>query len=78
MDQGTALVLITIVALIGIAATVAIVGRRDRDAQEGAESPLAVSSEGMSTCRHCGRGNLVTDDTCLYCGTSLPDHDEFG
>jgi hypothetical protein len=78
MDQGTAIVLITIAALIGIAATVAIVGRRDREAQEGAESPLAVSSEGMTGCRHCGRANLVTDDVCLYCGTPLPHHEEVG
>ncbi len=78
MDQGMAIVLITIAALLGIAATVAIVGRRDREAQEGAESPLGVSSEGMTTCRHCGRGNLVTDDACLYCGTPLPHHEEVG
>jgi hypothetical protein len=78
MDQGTAIVLITIAALIGIAATLTIVGRRDREAREGAESPLAVSSEGMSTCPHCGRGNLVTDDICLYCGAPLPHHEEVG
>ncbi len=34
MDQGMAIVLITIAALLGIAATVAIVGRRDREAQD--------------------------------------------
>jgi len=78
MDQGMAIVLITIAALLGITATVAIVGRRDREVEEGAESPFAVSSEGMTACRHCGRGNLVTDDVCLYCGTPLPNHEEFG
>ena len=74
MDSGTAIVLITAIALIGIAATVAILASRDRASKDEAESPFAASSEGMTACRLCGRANLVTDDACLYCGTPLPRH----
>ena len=78
MEPGTAIALITVVALIGIGATIFILGRRDREASESAESPYAASSEGMTGCRHCGRANLVTDENCIYCGTPLVHHEDVG
>ena len=78
MEPGTAIALVTAAALIGILATIVILQRRDREAEEGAESPFAASSEGMTGCRHCGRANLVTDENCLYCGTPLAHHEDVG
>lgn len=72
MDQ-TLLFGIVIAAAVGIAATLSIT-RRDRRAiaTAGVESPFAVSTEGEKRCPSCGMGNLVTDATCISCGSKLP------
>ena len=70
MDQLTALVL---VAAAGVGLIAAIwIARGESRATEPHESQFATSTEGMKRCPNCGRGNLVTDATCLYCGHSLP------
>ncbi len=70
MDQ-TVLVALVAAALIGLLA-VGLILRRERSAQQAAgESPFGVSTEGMKTCPRCGRGNLWTDASCLYCGAKL-------
>ena len=72
MDQGTAIVLITITALIGIAATLAIRQAAGPRGSTGVPNRRSRCRPRASTCRQCGRGNLVTDDACLNCGTLPP------
>jgi hypothetical protein len=73
MDQGTLAIILVGAAALGLLATIWIL-RRDRRAAEEAtqERPFAVSTEGMKRCPRCGVGNLVTDATCSSCGASLP------
>jgi hypothetical protein len=72
MDQTQLLFAITLVAALGILATLAIL-RKDRRATEPPrESPFAASTEGEKRCPKCGMGNLWTDDRCITCGTKLP------
>lgn len=78
MDQQAIVALLTIAAFVGVAATMLIVRRRDRLAQPPAESPFAASTEGMTTCYRCGRPNLPTEASCLYCGTPLPRPQDLG
>lgn len=77
MDQTTALIALVIAALVGIAATLGIMQRQRREADERERAashdlPFAVSTEGMKRCPACGVGNLVTDATCSSCGQHLP------
>jgi hypothetical protein len=68
-----ALLIIAVAAFVGVVAIAFILLRREREAtQEDTSSPFAASTEGMTVCRQCGRGNLVTDSECLYCGAPLP------
>ncbi len=71
MDQ-LLLVLLVVVAV----AIVALLFSRSRRqtaaaAAPPAESPLAVSTEGMKVCSKCGMGNLWTERSCSVCGASL-------
>ncbi len=70
MDQTILLALVA-AAVIGMIAVLLILRRERIAAEPPAESPFAVSTEGMKVCPKCGRGNLWTDDTCLYCGAKL-------
>lgn len=77
MDQSTALVVLIIAALVGIVATLGIMGRQRREAEAvkraaSHELQFAASTEGMKRCPACGVGNLVTDATCSSCGQRLP------
>ena len=73
MDQTTPLLALVAAAAIGIAATIGILRRQRRQAEEaGRERQFAVSTEGMKRCPTCGFGNLVTDATCASCGGQLP------
>lgn len=76
MDSQLQLLLL---ALLG-AATVAMlallvrIGRERRErAEDAAESPIAMSSEGVKLCPRCATENLWTDTRCVGCGKHLPD-----
>jgi hypothetical protein len=73
MDPGLGILILTIAAFAGIIATVVLLAARDRRRKEEVESPIAASSEGMTTCRSCGSPNLATDIECIYCGEPLPE-----
>jgi hypothetical protein len=73
MDQPLALWIVVGAAIIGLVATILILARQRRAAEdEERESPFATSTEGMLRCPSCGTGNLVTDSTCSSCGRALP------
>jgi uncharacterized membrane protein len=73
MDQTTQLLALIVAAAVGLLATLGILARDRKRAEEaGRESPFAVSTEGMKRCPSCGVGNLVTDATCSSCGKPLP------
>jgi hypothetical protein len=78
MDQQAAIALVTIAAFVGLAATGLTLLRRTRRSRPPDESPFAASTEGMTTCYRCGRANFPTDADCLYCGSSLPPHQDMG
>ncbi|MCI0344052.1 MAG: hypothetical protein L0221_01230 [Chloroflexi bacterium] len=70
MDPTTSLALV-LAAIVGLLATIIILGRqRRRDEAEG-ESEFAVSTEGEKRCPKCGMGNMWTDRTCISCGADL-------
>ena len=70
MDQPTILVLIGL-AIVGLIATVVIMGRQRRASDAETESQFAVSTEGEKRCPKCGMGNMWTDRTCISCGADL-------
>jgi hypothetical protein len=71
MDQ--LLLILLVVVAIAIVALLFSRSRRQTAAAAAppAESPLAVSTEGMKVCPKCGMGNLWTERSCSACGTSL-------
>ena len=73
MDPGLGILLLTVAAFVGVLATVILLAARGRAADQTEEAPFAASSEGMTACRACGGGNLVTDTECAYCGSALPE-----
>lgn len=73
MDQTTILLALIAAAALGIVATLLILRRERRQAEDSARpSQFAVSTEGMKRCPSCGVGNLVTDRDCSGCGRRLP------
>jgi hypothetical protein len=73
MDQTQQLVVaLTLAAVLGILATLAILRRQRRALEPPRESPFAASTEGETLCPQCGMGNLWTDDRCISCGARLP------
>ncbi|MEX1172720.1 MAG: hypothetical protein WEG56_08920 [Chloroflexota bacterium] len=73
MDDTTQLLALLAAAVVGIVAVMAILRRRDQDADAASrQSTYAVSTEGMKRCPSCGFGNLVSDATCASCGGRLP------
>ena len=72
MDQ-TYLLLLVIAVVVAVAAVFVVRAnaRRAEAPDVGAESPFAVSTEGMKTCPQCGMGNLWTERNCSACGTAL-------
>jgi hypothetical protein len=72
MEQQLVIVM-TVVAAIGVVATMVILRVRDRALEIPHESPFAASSEGETRCPQCGMGNLSTDDHCVSCGARLPE-----
>lgn len=70
MDQTTLLALV-LAAVVGLLATIIIMGRRRRKSEVEDESPFAVSTEGEKRCPNCGMGNMWTDTTCIACGHAL-------
>lgn len=71
MEPSQLVFALVVAAVLGIVATIAILRRQRRDAEIPAESPFAVSSEGMKRCPKCGQGNLWTDTSCMSCGSPL-------
>ena len=69
MDQTFLLALV--VALVVALAALGRIAIRPNVAAEGAESPIATSTEGMKVCPKCAMGNLWTERTCINCGTRL-------
>ena len=72
MDQSQLLVLALAVA-VAVAAVSYLRSRRQAEVRAAppAESPFAVSTEGMKVCPRCGMGNLWTERTCSACGAGL-------
>lgn len=67
------LLLLAVAVLVALGA-VAIIRdrvRRESPGAAAADSPFAVSTEGMKVCPNCGMGNLWTERTCISCGTAL-------
>ena len=73
MDQMYLFVLALVLAVIVVMGALArIITRPPSAAREGAaESPIAVSTEGMKICPKCGMGNLWTERRCSACGNGL-------
>jgi hypothetical protein len=68
----TYLVLLGLAVLVALGAVAIIRDRIRRESPETpAESPFAVSTEGMKICPNCGMGNLWTDRKCISCGSAL-------
>ena len=64
-----ALVLAIVVVMVALAR---ILVRPRSPVSEGvAESPFAVSTEGMKVCPKCGMGNLWTESRCSSCAAAL-------
>lgn len=75
MDPMMGLLGLITFAALGIVGTLGILRKQRLTTDTGhrpAESPFAVSTEGMNRCPHCGMGNLVGDSTCSGCGRVLP------
>jgi hypothetical protein len=72
MDQTQQLLAMTVVAAVGILATLVILRRERRAKEPPAESQFATSTEGEKRCPSCGMGNLWTGRTCISCGADLP------
>ncbi|OGN84215.1 MAG: hypothetical protein A2X23_13780 [Chloroflexi bacterium GWC2_73_18] len=71
-DTATLLAVLVGAALVGVISVIAILARRDREVREREEQTrYAASTEGMSRCPHCGRGNLVGAINCVECGREL-------
>jgi hypothetical protein len=71
MDQSMLLLLALAVATAVAALAVSRSRARTALAAGPADSPLAVSTEGMKVCPKCAMGNLVTARTCSACGSAL-------
>lgn len=66
------LLLLVVAAAVGLLAAIVILIRQSRERQESErESPFGTSTEGMKVCPRCGRQNLWTDATCVYCKAHL-------
>jgi hypothetical protein len=73
MDVQTLLTFLIVFALVGGIAAAFIALRVDREQhEEPIEYAFTAASEGMTRCRRCGMGNLVTDSSCVSCGAALP------
>jgi ribosomal protein L32 len=60
-------------AALGILATLGILRRQRRDADDAVrENPYATATEGMKRCPSCGAANQAHDRTCNSCGKRLP------
>ena len=64
-----ALVLAIVVLMVALARI--LVRPRSPVSQGAAETPFAVSSEGMKVCPKCGMGNLWTESRCISCAAAL-------
>jgi hypothetical protein len=71
MDTMYVLVLIVAV-VVAMLALARVITRPSLPARQGAaDSPIAVSTEGMKICPKCRMGNLWTERRCSACGSSL-------
>ena len=72
MDQSLLLVL-ALASPVAVGARIDLrpAWRRTAAGASPAESPFAVSTEGMKICPKCGMGNLWTERTCIACGGEL-------
>jgi hypothetical protein len=71
MDQ-TFLLALVVAIVFAMVALARMITRPPRPAGEGAaDSPIAVSTEGMKICASCGMGNLWTERQCSSCGAAL-------
>ncbi|MEK6721828.1 MAG: hypothetical protein AABZ33_14335 [Chloroflexota bacterium] len=74
MTESQGLLALIVAAVIGLAASILILGRLRRDARDATgDSPYAASTEGETRCPRCGMGNLWTDRECIACGAKLPE-----
>jgi hypothetical protein len=64
-----ALVLAIVVLMVALARI--LVRPRSPVSEGAAESPIAVSTEGMKVCPKCGMGNLWTEARCISCAAAL-------
>lgn len=75
-DPQVQLLAIALLIAVGVAMLALLVRvRRERHEREdaSADSPIAMSSEGMKLCPSCATENLWTDSTCVACGRRLRD-----
>jgi len=72
MDQTQQFIALTLAAVVGMLATLAILRRQRHATEPTRESPFAASSEGEERCPQCGMGNQSGDDRCVSCGAPLP------
>ncbi len=71
MDQNSLLLLVA-AAAVGLFAITLILRRyRHEDEDATRDNPFGTSTEGMKVCQKCGRQNLWTDRTCIYCSAPL-------
>ena len=72
MDQAM-LLLLSLAVAVAVASLVLSRSRARamRHAGGPAESPFAVSTEGMKICPKCGMGNLWTERRCSACRSGL-------
>ena len=76
MDPELQLLLLALLAAVTVAMLALLLSmrraRRERE-EEAAESPIAMSSEGVKLCPRCATENLWTDTRCVGCGKPLAD-----
>ena len=68
----TLIIVLALAIIVLLGAVARIIARPEASAgQAAADSPIAVSTEGMKVCPKCGMGNLWTERTCSACGSAL-------
>jgi hypothetical protein len=71
MDQVYLLALVVAIAIVMVAVARIMTRTATPTRQAASESPIAMSTEGMTVCQKCGMGNLWTERRCSSCGANL-------
>ena len=71
MEQLFLVALVVAIVVVMVALARIIVRPRAPAEATAADSPIAVSTEGMKVCPRCGMGNLWTESRCITCGAAL-------